>query len=247
MWARSRAAHRCHRHVVLTMKKIPAGIRRIKFTSSRTRGGRIHYLTPDDIRVLLSRLPEELWERLRAVHFNDQSRGARCAGYVNMGHREIAICAFPASVSCTPFSSRQWKTPSPATFGALRGRQWPRLAVRRFLLYDTFLHELGHLQIVVPSAKTVRRRFASEPLARQFANRWRRALWAEHFDHPDPVHNPPVREESTSVSSAEISDAGLEHLQGLKQLERLYLRRTKVSKEGVSKLQQALPQCKIDI
>ena len=67
--------------------------------------------------------------------------------------------------------------------------------MRRFLLYDTFLHELGHLQIVDPSAKRLRRRFASETLAQEFANRWQRTLWAEHFDHPDPVHNPPRSEE----------------------------------------------------
>jgi hypothetical protein len=69
------------------------------------------------------------------------------------------------------------------------------LAVRRFFLYDVFLHELGHLQIVDPSAKTNRRRFASESLAQEFANHWRRALWAQHFDHPDPAHNTPSSEE----------------------------------------------------
>jgi hypothetical protein len=102
-------------------------------------------------------------------------------------------------VSCTPFTSRK-KGPSPATLGALRGRQWPKVAVRRYLLYNTFLHELGHLQIVDPSAKTDRRRFASESLAQEFANKWRRALWAEHFDNPDPIHNPPSREELEDVS-----------------------------------------------
>jgi hypothetical protein len=109
-----------------------------------------------------------------------------------MGHREIAICAFPASVS--GYTSRTWGQ-SPATFGASRGRQWPRLAVRRWFLYDVFLHELGHLQIVDPSAKTARRRFASESLAQEFANHWRRTLWTQHFDHPDPVHNPPGDDE----------------------------------------------------
>jgi len=76
-------------------------------------------------------------------------------------------------------------------FGAVRGTQWPRLAVRRFLLYEVFLHELGHLQIVNPKAKTPRRRFASETLAQEFANHWRGILWAKPFDHPDSVHNPP--------------------------------------------------------
>lgn len=168
-------------------------LNRIRFSCSRTRGSRIHYLTPDDVRVLLSRLPAELWERLRAVHFNDRSVGRRIAGYVNMGHREIAICALPASISCSScilFTSRKFRC-SPSAFGAVRGKQWPRLAVRRFLLYELFLHEVGHLQIVDPSAKTTHRRFASESLAWDFANRWRRTLWSQHFDHPDPVHNPP--------------------------------------------------------
>ncbi len=186
----------------MTMTTLPSRIRQIKFSASPTRRGRIHYLTPDDVRVLLGRLPEKLWQRLRAVHFNDRSRGRRCAGYVNMGHREVAICAFPASVSCTPYTSRD-RGHSPATFGALRGRQWPRLAVRRYLLYNTFLHELGHLQIVDPAAKRLRRRFASETLAQEFANRWRRALWAEHFDHPDPVHNPPRSEELREAGEEE--------------------------------------------
>ena len=178
------------------MNSLQSRIARIKFTCSQTRAGRIHYLTPDDVRVLLlSRLPEELWDRLRAVHFNDRRGWRRClAGYVNTGHREIAISAFPASVSCTPYTSRT-RGHSPATFGDIAGKTMAAIGRGRYLLYNTFLHELGHLQIVDPSAKTVRRRFASESLAQEFANHWRRTLWTQHFDHPDPVHNPPGDEE----------------------------------------------------
>jgi hypothetical protein len=189
-----RARHYTRATRLMTMTTLDSRIRRIKFSCSATHAGRIHYLTPDDVRVLLSRLPEELWQRLRAVHFNDRSIGARLAGRVNVGHREITICAFPASVSFTRYTSRK-RGHSPATFGASRGSQWPRLAVRRYFLYNVFLHELGHLQIVDPAAKTLRRRFASETLAQEFANKWRRTLWARHFDHPDPVHNPPSSEE----------------------------------------------------
>lgn len=138
--------------------------------------------------MVLSRLPPDAYERLRAVHFNDRSRGARTLGYVNMGHREIAICALPPRISLSRFLVRGQ---SPAAFGAERGAQWPALAVRRFMLYDVFLHELGHLQLVKPRNKDPRRRFAMERLAQEFADGWRRALWAEHFDHPDPVHNSP--------------------------------------------------------
>lgn len=109
-------------------------------------------------------------------------------GYVNMGHREIALCALPPKMSLTrSLVSGQ----SPAEFGAQRGAQWPPLAIRRFLLYDVFLHELGHLQLVDPSKKDARRRFAMEKLAQEFADGWRRTMWAEPFEHPDPVHHPP--------------------------------------------------------
>ncbi len=178
-----------------TMTSLSAKLKRITFSVSPTRAGRIHYLTAEDVRVLLGRLPENLWERLRAVHFNDQGIRRRLAGYVNRGHREITICALPAAVSFTPYTSRK-RGHSPATFGAARGRQWPNLAVRRYFLYNVLLHELGHLQIVDPSAKTDRRRFASQTLAQEFANHWRKALWSRHFDHPDPVHNAPNCEET---------------------------------------------------
>jgi hypothetical protein len=69
------------------------------------------------------------------------------------------------------------------------------LAVRRFLLYDVFLHELGHLQVIDEEAKRVRRKFASETKAQEFAEYWRARLWREQFDHTDPVHNRPTGEE----------------------------------------------------
>ena len=45
--------------------------------------------------------------------------------------------------------------------------------------------------------------------------------------------------------STNITDAGLEHLKGLTNLEELDLRWTKVTDAGVAKLQQALPNCEI--
>ena len=69
------------------------------------------------------------------------------------------------------------------------------------MLYDVFLHELGHLQIVVPDARRVRRRFASETKATEFAVNWRRRLWSEKFDHPDPIHNPPNAGELLAVAN----------------------------------------------
>jgi len=67
--------------------------------------------------------------------------------------------------------------------------------VRRFILCDVFLHELGHIQVVDKKAKTTRRKFARETRAQEFAEHWCRELWSQPFDHPDPVHGPPSPEE----------------------------------------------------
>jgi hypothetical protein len=166
-------------------------VARIHFSYARTGGGRRHSINAEDVQVLLSRIPEEFWARLRAVHFNDRGVGCRVLGYVNGGRREIAICALPPRVSLARF----WVRRSPQEFGAVRGRQWSALAVRRFMLYETFLHELGHLQIVDANAHRVQRRFASETKAQEFADFWRRKLWSSTFDHPDRVHNPPSSED----------------------------------------------------
>jgi hypothetical protein len=165
-------------------------MRTIKYTFSKVGHLRRHYLTGQDVDVLLGRLPEEIWARLRAVHFNDRAVGNRRLGYVNEGRREIAICALPVHVSLTRFLDRV----SPKQFGALHGQQWTETAVRRFMLYDVFLHELGHLQIVDPEASSTRRKFASETLAQEFADEWRARLWAEPFEHDDLIHNRPSSE-----------------------------------------------------
>ena len=166
-----------------------AAVRRaLKFTVSSPGCDRVHHITEDDVRTLLGRLPEEVWSRLSAVHFGDRSRGARCLGYVTRGHREIALCALPPRMSLTRFLTKG-QTPEP--FGARRGAQWSTVAIRRFLLYDVFLHELGHLQVVEPDATTLRRKFARETRAQEFGMAWCKRLWSEPFDHPDPVHNPP--------------------------------------------------------
>jgi hypothetical protein len=67
------------------------------------------------------------------------------------------------------------------------------------MLYDVLLHEIGHMQIIHKNAKSVRRRFADEARAQDFAEYWSRTLWSQPFDHPDPVHNPPTFEELAAV------------------------------------------------
>ena len=76
-------------------------VSQVKFSISLPGADRIHYLKEEDVRVALGRLPVELWHRLRAVHFNDRSRGIRVLGYVNRGRREIALCALPPRVTLT--------------------------------------------------------------------------------------------------------------------------------------------------
>jgi hypothetical protein len=84
-------------------------------------------------------------------------------------------------------------------FGAPKQGQWPPWAVRRFLLYDVLLHEIGHLQVVDEKASRVQRKFASETRAQEFADEVRRTLYSEHFDHADPIHNAPTTAELATV------------------------------------------------
>ena len=142
---------------------------RVKFSVSIPGADRIHHLNEQDVRIVLSRLPFAVWRRLRAVHFNDRSRGARVLGYVNRGRREIALCALPPRMALTR-ALRRGQTPE--QFGSKRGQKWPALAIRRFLLYDVFLHELGHLQLVDDRARSDRLKFARETLAEEFAVAW---------------------------------------------------------------------------
>jgi len=164
----------------------------VKFSLSIPGADRIHYVNEEDVRIVLSRLPVELWTRLRSVHFNDRSRGARVLGYVNRGRRDIALCALPPRLSLTRFLMRGQTAEQ---FGARRGDKWPSLAVRRFMLYDVFLHELGHLQLANENTPSLRLKFAREKLAQSFAVQWGNRLRSEPFVHSDPVHNPPTAEE----------------------------------------------------
>jgi len=73
------------------------------------------------------------------------------------------------------------------------------------MLYDVFLHELGHIQVVDTKAKTIRRKFAGETRAQQFAEYWCRELWSTSFDHPDSVHSPPSPEELAALRDGWIA------------------------------------------
>jgi hypothetical protein len=85
-------------------------------------------------------------------------------------------------------------------FGAPDRGQWPPWSIRRFLLYQVLLHELGHLQVVRPEESARRRRYASEPLADDLAHELRGRLYSDHFEHPDPIHNAPSDDERATLS-----------------------------------------------
>jgi len=166
---------------------------KVKFSVTKPGTDRIHYVNEADVRVVLSRLPAELWANLRTVHFNDRARGNRIFGYVSRkGRREIALCALPPRMALTK-ALRNGQTPE--QFGARRGHKWPTLAIRRFILYDVFLHELGHLQLINERSSSDRLKYAHEKLAQAFAMEWCDRLWSKPFEHPDPVHNPPSPQE----------------------------------------------------
>jgi hypothetical protein len=55
-----------------------------------------------------------------------------------------------------------------------------------------------------------------------------------------------TRLEILVLSFTKISDAGLDHLKRLTNLKKLDLTQTQVTNESVEKLQEALPNCKIE-
>jgi hypothetical protein len=65
----------------------------------------------------------------------------------------------------------------------------------------------------------------------------------EHLKGMNQVHWVYLAE--TDEDGSGVTDAGLENLSGLSQLHTLDVRHTRVTDEGVKKLQQALPNCYI--
>jgi RND family efflux transporter MFP subunit len=72
-------------------------------------------------------------------------------------------------------------------------------------------------------------------------------LWSTKVTDTGLVHLKGLTQlQSLELGRSKVTDAGLEHLKGLTQLQSLGLAETKVTDEGVKKLQQALPNCKIE-
>ena len=175
------------------------------------------YVDDEDIRVLLSRMPKELWTRLTKVIFRDHWGRDGCLGYVlTHGRREIVLCNLPWHLSLRRLCIRDGR--SPEFFGAPERGQWPPLAIRRIHLYGTFLHELGHIQVVDPKNQSSRRKYADETKAEEFAQEWIGTLWAEPFDHPDPVHNPPTANELALIRDGSWEESHALYKRTLKEI-----------------------------
>lgn len=167
-------------------------------TERKTEPDLICYISEDDLETVKKRIPEEYQVRLRDVFINYKSNGVRTLGSVKRrGRRDIELHAvLPYRVSLGRFLV---KGQSALTFGTSARGQWMPWAVRRFLLYDVFLHELGHLQVIDPESKNYNRKFASETLAQEFADNLRQQLWMKFLNHPDPIHNPPQADELSVI------------------------------------------------
>jgi hypothetical protein len=154
----------------------------------------IRYISGKDIEIVKGRIPEEFRYRLRDVFINYTSFGGKQLGWVtSFGRRDINLCAFlPHRISLGRYLTRGQKA---SEFGGTARGQWIPWAVRRFLLYEVFFHEVGHLQIIHPRNSNNNRKFASETKAQEFADNLRRELWKTSFEHPDPVHNSPQPDE----------------------------------------------------
>jgi hypothetical protein len=167
-------------------------------TKERTEPHLVSYVSSEDVATVIKRIPHEARVRLRDVFISQRHLGVRRLGSVRRrGRRDIDLYSIlPPRMSLGPFLDRGQ---SARLYGAPAGGQWPPWAVRRFLLYDTLLHELGHLQLVLPKSKHWDRKYASEKLAKEFAHKWRDKLWSQEFKHPDPVHNPPKQDELATI------------------------------------------------
>lgn len=151
-------------------------------------GDRIYRVTPDEVRSVLNRLPREVWGFVRTVYFRDAIGQRGCLGYACFRDSSLTLTALPRRFSFSRYCERQECRPE--EFGATFGRQWPELAVRRFLLYYVLLHELAHLQKLPGGGNP------GERMAREFAHYWREQLWSYPFDDSkDPVHLPPPLKE----------------------------------------------------
>lgn len=166
----------------------------------------VRYISYWEVKTVLSRIPEHYRQRVRRILFEERCLAVRRLGYVKTySRRDIWICPWlPPRVSLRRFL---YRGQSAVEFGAPRVGQWTPWAVRRFLLYDVVLHELGHLQEINPEKKDWKKRFADETKAEEFADYWRRTLFSEsEFENEDIVHYPPTEAETAFLEVWAVLD-----------------------------------------
>ncbi len=160
-----------------------AAIDTIEFVRDEISSHFRQYVEEADIQAILPRLPEETWGHLRRVRFRDGAdAGGRLGDVVTGPEPEIVLHAQAYRVSLAPYVGRG---ETPETYGAVGGCRWPVLAIRRFLLYNVLLSQLGRLQ-----------RGEAGTNDRTFAEHWRGELWSRQSDDFDPVHHAPTEKES---------------------------------------------------
>ena len=160
------------------------------------------YVEETEIEALLAQLPEETRRDLHRVRFkNGVDTGGRLGDIASDPDPEIVIYAQAYRVSLTPYLGRD---ETPETYGAVDGCRWPVLAIKRFVLYNVLLTQLGRLQVGASGAS-----------GEQFAGHWRRELWSREPDDSDAVHRAPTEKEARlmrvgwAAADAEY-EAGLE-------------------------------------
>ncbi len=99
---------------------------------------------------------------------------------------------------------------------------------------------LLELRFLVPATDELLAQFRGETKLRVLH------LWGEGMTDAGLEHlKGLVSLEWLSLDNTQVSDAGLEHLEGFTNLRCVWLRSTQVTDKGATKLQQALPNCRI--
>jgi hypothetical protein len=174
-----------------------SGVARAPKRATRDTNDLVSYIDMREVEVVIERVPVEYRTRIRDIFRRRSSDAKVLGGVTTRGRRDIELSTrLPIRVSLGRYLHGGQ---SAEEFGAPKQGQWPPWAVRRFLLYDVLLHEIGHLQVVDEKASRVQRKFASETRAQEFSDEMRRTLYSEHFDHADPIHNAPAAAELATI------------------------------------------------
>lgn len=191
-----------------TMQEFSKKSLEILFHEKMVRGDLYRYVTKEDVLILLNRLPLKEYEHLKTVTF-DTCIGAYKFGYVSYKRvNGIVLCDQPQRMAMRGADAKRGHL---TEYGGLNNIKWPTMAVRRYMLYNVFLHELRHTQIVKPNKKHIWEKTPNEKLANEYSDHWRGTLYSQHFDHPDPVHNLPTEEEKEHLQK--YWPLAMEHLQ----------------------------------